>query len=670
MPQQAVTAPVQPYQQPRQVEDPRRERTKVFEKTKMCKFFILGSCSRGPDCHFAHDKEALNNLPNLYRTKLCKTLINTGRCDQPDCRYAHCKDELRIVRGFSSGVGPKSGGPEAHGGAEQLEQMQPRQPEGQPVMPQQRQPLQQQLPQRQQQEALQQQLAAMQMAAEASNIDLSLQATMMQIGQAAHAHAAEAVRLQAMAACLQAHGGRDGAALAAAMQQHFPHGAGALQQGAGAMQPAMALMVPPAGATGASAAVGANASPMMGFTGPSSGMSAPAPAAVTGSGGRHPKGGGAAAASRDAPRRGYQPAAPAQAPLQLPTGGPSVVVKNTFVHMEESLTSPTPGRLRMVKTAGASLESLAKGDGSGSEPLGPVAAGAVPERDEVARVSPLATAAAAPSHSPGEPMQIHPGSLRSLSSQDLKAMGGGGDDSDDDEATGMPLSQRFGGAGASDMPRAVNGQAGATASTNWNSLPAAEGLSWKIKNTFLSFEASDEGPQASPMSGRLRTVCSAAGRLDSLAEGLSNEVGPPEPVRASPSPAPLPPSTSQGGPSARMGGQARGSAPSTALGFVPENETPPPEKRSQDDDCSGASDSAAGAASQAAGSRVPVEDADGEARAGGGASADAWSQLPSSLSATGVTVKNTFLNFATEEPMVGLRSVHTAGGRLDLMGQE
>ncbi|CAK0911709.1 unnamed protein product, partial [Prorocentrum cordatum] len=80
-------------------------RTKVFEKTKMCKFFILGCCTRGDACQFAHDKEHLANLPDLFRTKLCRSLINTGRCDNEDCRYAHSKEELRVVPGFSGTIG-------------------------------------------------------------------------------------------------------------------------------------------------------------------------------------------------------------------------------------------------------------------------------------------------------------------------------------------------------------------------------------------------------------------------------------------------------------------------------------------------------------------------------------------------------------------------------------
>eukprot|EP00929_Paragymnodinium_shiwhaense_P002192 TRINITY_DN1023_c0_g2_i1.p1 TRINITY_DN1023_c0_g2~~TRINITY_DN1023_c0_g2_i1.p1 ORF type:complete len:638 (-),score=141.87 TRINITY_DN1023_c0_g2_i1:199-2112(-) len=84
----------------------REERTQVFSRTKMCKFHILGMCTKGDQCHFAHSQDQMEHLPDLFRTKLCKTLINTGSCTEPDCRYAHNKEELRIVDGFNSNVNP------------------------------------------------------------------------------------------------------------------------------------------------------------------------------------------------------------------------------------------------------------------------------------------------------------------------------------------------------------------------------------------------------------------------------------------------------------------------------------------------------------------------------------------------------------------------------------
>lgn len=66
-----------------------------FTKTQMCKFEIVGMCSKGTQCSFAHSAHELNALPDLRCTQLCKTLIQNGACYNPDCLYAHNKEELR-----------------------------------------------------------------------------------------------------------------------------------------------------------------------------------------------------------------------------------------------------------------------------------------------------------------------------------------------------------------------------------------------------------------------------------------------------------------------------------------------------------------------------------------------------------------------------------------------
>jgi hypothetical protein len=76
----------------------------IFVKTKMCKFNLLGVCSKGPTCVFAHSSNELNPTPDLFRTKLCKTLINTGCCNDPDCKYAHNRDELRSTNCVARGA--------------------------------------------------------------------------------------------------------------------------------------------------------------------------------------------------------------------------------------------------------------------------------------------------------------------------------------------------------------------------------------------------------------------------------------------------------------------------------------------------------------------------------------------------------------------------------------
>lgn len=72
-------------------------RTWHFNKTKMCKFHIIGACSKGPTCPFAHSKAEMRPLPDLTCTKLCKSLIDTGVCNNKACMYAHNKLELRTT---------------------------------------------------------------------------------------------------------------------------------------------------------------------------------------------------------------------------------------------------------------------------------------------------------------------------------------------------------------------------------------------------------------------------------------------------------------------------------------------------------------------------------------------------------------------------------------------
>lgn len=67
----------------------------AFLKTKMCSFHLLGACSRGSNCRYAHSEQDLNP-DSFYRTRFCKSKIRFGKCDNKDCTYAHTKDELRL----------------------------------------------------------------------------------------------------------------------------------------------------------------------------------------------------------------------------------------------------------------------------------------------------------------------------------------------------------------------------------------------------------------------------------------------------------------------------------------------------------------------------------------------------------------------------------------------
>jgi len=70
----------------------------MFSKTKMCKFYIMGKCTRGKECQWAHDASDLRGTPDLHCTKMCKELLSKGRCLQPACTYAHGALELRTTR--------------------------------------------------------------------------------------------------------------------------------------------------------------------------------------------------------------------------------------------------------------------------------------------------------------------------------------------------------------------------------------------------------------------------------------------------------------------------------------------------------------------------------------------------------------------------------------------
>lgn len=69
----------------------------VCQKTRMCRFFVLGKCGRGRDCSFAHGAEEIVATPDLGRTKICPAILRDGRCDNSRCNFAHSKGELRKV---------------------------------------------------------------------------------------------------------------------------------------------------------------------------------------------------------------------------------------------------------------------------------------------------------------------------------------------------------------------------------------------------------------------------------------------------------------------------------------------------------------------------------------------------------------------------------------------
>lgn len=81
-----------------EINQPAKMPDTVFHKTKMCKFFANGMCTKGDKCGFAHERGAIRVRPDLYRTRLCLTFTRTGKCEDGDnCRFAHGVDQLRAT---------------------------------------------------------------------------------------------------------------------------------------------------------------------------------------------------------------------------------------------------------------------------------------------------------------------------------------------------------------------------------------------------------------------------------------------------------------------------------------------------------------------------------------------------------------------------------------------
>lgn len=74
----------------------KRPNEEILIKTKMCKFFMQGKCSKGETCQFAHTCDDLQCRPNLHKTRLCMAFQRTGSCREgTSCKYAHGINELR-----------------------------------------------------------------------------------------------------------------------------------------------------------------------------------------------------------------------------------------------------------------------------------------------------------------------------------------------------------------------------------------------------------------------------------------------------------------------------------------------------------------------------------------------------------------------------------------------
>ena len=67
----------------------------IFAKTKKCRFFGMGICTKGDACTYAHGRENLRPAPDFSCTKLCPAFMRGAVCRDSACKFAHAKDEKR-----------------------------------------------------------------------------------------------------------------------------------------------------------------------------------------------------------------------------------------------------------------------------------------------------------------------------------------------------------------------------------------------------------------------------------------------------------------------------------------------------------------------------------------------------------------------------------------------
>jgi len=80
------------------------EHTHIFDKTRLCKFYVKGKCKRGQACTFAHGDVEVQPQPDFFRTQLCAGFVRSGMCELGSgCKYAHSAQELRRAKTHKAG---------------------------------------------------------------------------------------------------------------------------------------------------------------------------------------------------------------------------------------------------------------------------------------------------------------------------------------------------------------------------------------------------------------------------------------------------------------------------------------------------------------------------------------------------------------------------------------
>lgn len=75
-----------------------------FSKTRMCRFFGAGACTKGAECSFAHGISEVTEPPNLRKTAICKAWKKSCCPKKADeCDFAHGQSDLKKTLKFQGG---------------------------------------------------------------------------------------------------------------------------------------------------------------------------------------------------------------------------------------------------------------------------------------------------------------------------------------------------------------------------------------------------------------------------------------------------------------------------------------------------------------------------------------------------------------------------------------